>query len=505
MGILDGLRGGFEKQEQKGDAALARERPLEAMRCYADALHKTESRDARADAERLQGKLKAARRAFLEGKLNEARTLAGDELLEDAVEAVEVARQNLTPDDEDWARRIERLDQELHAQLDARAAGGPASELALAESASLPPDATGHSARARADDEEEDGEILELPQDDESGEVAFEQFLGVLPEEDRDRAAQASREFKLGYVAHQMGDHAAAVSWLERARAAAPEDALVLEHLALAQDQVGRTDDARETYRRALALEPHRYNARIALASILAGVRTSGGIQPFAVWRQANAEASQIGADPEPGLALLEEGLRGNDPRAGAFIVAAAELCLATGRPREAMAHVDRVIGQSGGHAAMLWHMRAVGLELDGHVAEAQAAYEQAVLLGGQALFFRSEFAEFALRHRQGLEQAERHIFDTCMSCQATQPGEEELDYYGFLLTRLQHARGKLQEALKGIDRLLAKGPPMGLDGPLRELRRQVSAEIRAAGQRDQGEEDEGESDADASREPRES
>jgi tetratricopeptide (TPR) repeat protein len=483
MGILDGLRGGFEKLEQKGDAALERERPLEAMRCFADALHKAGPKDPGA-ADRLRGKLRAARHRFLESKIVGARTLAGDDLLEDAIEALEVARQNLTPEDEDLGRRVDALAAELRDRLAQQAPGVDEAELALAEAASLPPDASGHSARVRAVDEEEGLEAEPLPADDEGREVAFEQFLGALPEEDRDRAAQASREFKLGYVAHQMGDHAGAVAWLQQAHSAAPQDALVLEHLALAQDLSGHTEEARESYREALALEPQRYNARIALASILAGVRSSGGVQPFEAWRQAIVEAARASADPAPGLALLDEGLRRGDARGGAFIVAAAELCLATGRPREAVAYVGRVIGQAGGHEALLHHMRAVALEMGGALDEAQAAYEEAVLLGGHALFFRSEFAEFALRHGRGLAEAERHIFDTCMSCQATQPGPDELDYYGFLLSRLQHARGELKEALKGIDRRLAKGPPAALDGPLRDLRRQVAAEIQAAARR---------------------
>jgi len=496
MGILDGLRGGIEKLEQKGDDALTRQRPLEAMRCFADALHKVSTKNPPA-ADRLQGKLKAARRSFLEAKLTEARGLAGDELFAQALETLEVAGQNLTPDDGDLRQRIAQLDQELREQLLEREAGAEAAPLALAQSATLPPDAVGHGTRAPAGDDEADPGSEAFSLDEASGEVAFEQFVGALPEEDRERALHTGREFKLGYVAHQIGDSAAAIAWLERAHAAAPEDGLVLEHLALALDQAGRTEEARESYVKTLALEPERHNARIALASILAGPRTAGGIQPFEVWRQAAAEAAHNGMDPQPALALLEEGLHRDAQHAGAYVMAAAEVCLATGRAEAAVAHVDRIIGQSGAQGALLWHLRAVGLELGGKIEEAQQAYEKAVRQGGHALFFRAEFAEYALRHQRALEEAEHHIFDTCMSCQATQPGAEELDFYGFLLTRLQHARGELQAALKGIDRLLAKAPPRELDQALRGLRRRVLAEIQA-GQRLQDQDDAAQGDGDA-------
>ncbi len=477
MGILDGLRGGYEKLEQRGDEALERARPLDAVRHFEDALRKLGSKEPEA-AERLAGKLAAARRRFLEGKIAEAQDLAGDDLLSEAVEALEIASQNSADGDEALRDRIAALERDYRARLAASGALGERGELAAADAAHLPPDAAGQASAVR----HVAGEPLleETEGVDASSEIAFEQFLGALPEEDRERAQRASPDFKRGYVAHQLGDAQEARAALEQARAAAPDDALVLEHLALVLDEEGRSDEARACYERALELEPQRQAARVALASIVSGVRASGGIQPFAAWQQAIAEAATAGIDPEPGLLLLEEGLRLDPARAGTYLLAAVETCLVARRSAEALARIDRIMALGVAHPAMLHHLRGVALELSGAAEEAQDAYDQAVRLGGHALFFRSEFAEFALRHQRGLVEAEGYIFDTCMSCQVNQPGDEELDYYGLLLTRIQHARGELREALAGIDRLLAKGPPPGLEESLQNLRREVAAGIVA-------------------------
>lgn len=477
MGILDGLRGGFEKLEQRGDAALGQLRPLDAVRFFEDALRKLGSKDPGA-AERLVGKLAAARRNFLQDKIAEAQRLAGDELLAEALETLEVADQNLTAGDDALRARIAALEREYRERLAANGAPGEGIELAAADAANLPPDAAGQVSAARS----VGGELPpdEPAEGNESTEVAFEQFLSAMPEEDRERAQRASLEFKRGYVAHQVGDPQEALTAFERARLQAPADALVLEHLALVLDEEGRTDEARVCYERALAVEPQRHTARVALASIVSGVRASGGAQPFTAWQEAIADAAAAGVDPAPGLALLEEGLRSDAARAGAYLLAEVEIYLVAGRPAEALARIEQIGALGVAHPAMLHHLRAVALELSGALEEAQLAYDQGVRLGGHALFFRSEFAEFALRHRVGLAEAEGYIFDTCMTCQVNQPGEEELDYYGYLLTRIQHARGELRAALAGIDRLLAKGPPPILEKSLRTLRSEVAAGIAA-------------------------
>jgi len=96
----------------------------------------------------------------------------------------------------------------------------------------------------------------------------------------------------------------------------------------------------------------------------------------------------------------------------------------------------------------------------------------------------RALFAEFALRTGRGLKAAGEIIFETCIACQATMPSAAELDYYGFLLTRIQHARGQYASALEGAERLLAKGVTPEVRKVLLEVRRSAKEALarKAAG-----------------------
>jgi tetratricopeptide (TPR) repeat protein len=480
MGLFDGLRGGFEKLERRGDGALERGRPLEAVQHFRDALRRAAPKDPRA-ADRLQGKVTAARLAFLEGKLVEAQELAADDLLAEALEAVQIADQHLAADDTALRARSAALARDIESRMAAREPLAEPADPTGARRADLPADAAGQQAQPA--DDEEPGEAAE-PADLEllaAGE-GFEQFLGALPEEDRERAAAGGIDFRRGFVALQLGRMAEARAAFERAARAAPEDALVREQLGIALDALGQAREARREYEAALAREPGRPAARVALAGIASGVRPAGGVQPFSLWVKAAAEAQLAGADPSKGLALLEEGRRLDETRSGAYLAAAAELCVAAGRPAQAQPFLERAHAAGGANPAVLKHLEAVGREMSGDPEGAEAAHEEAVRLGGNALFFRAEFAEFALRQRRALKEAQQYIFDTCLGCQATAPSPEDLDYYGFLLTRLQHARGELQEALAGVDRLLAQGPPPALESALRQVRDRITEDIAARG-----------------------
>ncbi len=468
MGLFDGIFGGFEKLEQRGDAALGRERALEALQLFQDAQRKAQSKDPVA-AERLKAKVSRARRGFLAEKTQQAERLLEDELLEEALEELQVAAQYLTPEDREARLRIESLEQNTRTRL---AAHGPG-DVDLSAGAGLPAGAVGQAGAGAGAQEP-------APVDDPEIDALFDQFAGALPPQDRDRAREAPAAFKRGFVAHQMGAADEAEAALRSAAQERPDDGLVRETLALVLDMRGKTEEAAAFYRSALEQEPDRTNARVALAGIAAGVQATAGIQSFAHWRQTAQETDAETSRPDEGLALLEEGIERDAEQTEAYLTAAAEICLAAGRATDAARYAQRVLDAGTPNAAMVHHLRAVAAELSGDLDRAESSFEEAVKLGGQALFFRAEYAEFALRHGRALKDAEQYIFDTCMGCQASQPSPEELDYYGFLLTRLQHARGELQEALKGIDRLLKKGPPPMLEGPLRELRRRVVGQMEA-------------------------
>jgi tetratricopeptide (TPR) repeat protein len=284
-------------------------------------------------------------------------------------------------------------------------------------------------------------------------EVLFEQLAGALDPEDQARAEHLGRSFKLGFLALQRGDATAAREAFEAAAREHPDDPLLLEHLALAYDQGGDTAAAAEHYRRALEQDPARSNSRVALAGILAGSSAAGG-------------------QPDHAVALLEAGATADPPRASYYELAAAEILLTLRRPLDALPRIEKAMREGADNTVAAWQLQGAALEGAGMLVEAEAAHDRAVRLGGAAMQPRAQFAEFALRTGRGLKEAGEIIFETCIACQATMPSAAELDYYGFLLTRIQHARGQHKSALEGAERLLAKGVTPEVRKVLLDVRR---------------------------------
>lgn len=461
------LRGDFDKTERKGDEALSSGDPLRAMQHFRDALRKAERKDAAA-AERLREKEQSARVAFLTLKLAEARRFLDDEVIDAAHESLEIAREHLGAKAGAIADEIERLSEEAK-KLEARLApSAPEADLEQLSEIGSPGPLPG--VLAPIEEEADDAEERETWGSDSA--VIFEQLAAGMPENDREHGLLLGTAFHEGFIAGQRGDAAAALSAFRRAEAEHPDDPLVLEHLALTLDQMGQTSEASATYARALKSDPTRRQARLALASIAAGVDAEavGGARGAAYWLRT-AGTAPAGAAFDDAIALLEDGAQRDPEHAAYYLAAAADVSLAHGRKEQASRYATRALESSNDDPA-LWHTYAVARELSDDVPEAEKAYDRAARLAGASMFYRAEFAEFALRHNRALEDAEKLIFETCMSCQVAQP--MELDAYGLLLTRIQYARGEYKQALQGLDRLLAKGAVKPILKELQRLREEI-------------------------------
>ncbi len=472
MGFLDGLFGNPAKIEQQGDQRLAAGQPFEALGQFQQALRKVGEKDPVAK-ERLGAKVRRARQTFRRMKIEEAGAYLDDDLLEEAADVLGVLKDHaddLTPAETGEIESLQRRLDQRYDELEGRAT------IATPDAGDADPGRIG--VRSYAD-----------PQEGASGELdlSFEQFLGALPVEDQSHAQTLGAAFRRGFVALQTGQPEAALDAFREAAEEHGGDGLVLESLAVAHDLVGQGPEARGFYEQALAADPLRRNARIALAAIHSGVEATQGLQAFGRLRQAIERFQQQGGRGEfdGAVALLREGIERDADWTVNYLIAAAEIALIHGRPREALAFAEQAqqSGQSG--APSLWHLLATAAELSGDLDRAEDAYDRATRLGGQAMFFRAEFAEFALRHKRALEDAEKIIFETCIGCQATQVSPEELDYYGILLSRIQFARGQYKAAREGVDRLLRKGPPPVLQPVLEQLRAQIQAALQAGAAND--------------------
>ncbi len=492
-----GLFGGFEKLERKGDEALERGQTLDAYLHFRDAQKKALKKDPAA-AHRLQDKASRVRQRFIEEKVAEAKEYLADEVADAAIESLQIAREHLEESEGRLGGEIDKLRQQARQLIEPDAGPEKLEDFARAEIAAGTP--AGAIGPHRAIEEEPEGF-------ESSDEELLQQALSVLSPEDQERAEQLGETFQRGLLAHSEGRTREARKAFEQARGQHSDDPLVNELLALSLDQLGETAAARKRYEEVLALAPRRINARLALASILSGVDVSAGVRPFMRWflaaraalEKRGARSSDRGARPpdrgarppdrgarppdreSPALAVLKEGASLDPQKADVYWTAAAELQLGQAHPGEASGLITRAMETSGQQRPNLWHLYGVTQEVQGSLDEAQEAYDKATRFGGQAMFYRAEFAEFALRHKRALKEAGEIIFETCIGCQGLQASQEEIDYYGFLLTRIQHAQGEYNEALKGIDRLLAQGPAEVLERELRKLKERVAEEKRAA------------------------
>lgn len=466
MGLLDSFFGNADKMEKKGDSALESGKPLDAMREFQRALRKSAQRDPLAK-ERLEAKVRRARQSFHRLKVEEAADLLQDDLLDEAGEALQIAREHEGGAPPTEISRRTKLEGQLRSRLEEQ--GGP--DIAL-------PNPDGADVQVTGVRDVVPEEMLPPSQLD----AAFDQLSSALAPEDREHAATLGRAFKQGFVAQQTGQPEVSLKALKLAIQDHPGDGLVIEMLAVALDQSGDEQQAAKFYQEALDADPKRRNARIALASMRSGVETTHGLQAAnrllkAVHEFAGSRARET---YEAAMSLLEEGTREDPPGAAQYLIAAAEISLLYLQPQAALAQLEQVVKMGNDKVPSLWHLLGLSAEMAGDLDRAEESYDKAVRLGGNAMFFRAEFAEFALRHERALETAEKTIFDTCIGCQAAQVSPEELDYYGFLLSRIQYARGEYKDALEGVDRLLRKGTPPVMEPVLNELRERIRAAQKA-------------------------
>ncbi|MBM3316696.1 MAG: tetratricopeptide repeat protein [Candidatus Eisenbacteria bacterium] len=463
MGLFGKRSNPIEKIEARGDAALARGEPLEARRQFRDALRRLDPQDPA--VARLRERADSAQSAFREQKLAEARTYLEDGAAEAALEALAILREDIDGQADRLVERIGPLEARAREILDGPSRAVPGVETIEAMA----------SPAGGAPLEEDEGPATETIDAAADAQELFEQFSGALPPEDRERAATLGPSFRLGFVRAQLGDPSEALAAFEQAAREHPGEPLVLEHLAVVMDQLGRGADAERLYRRALEGDPKRTNARLALASILDGGMASEQERSAGDPDSGDGEAPRSGQtasgpDCDAALKLLSEGAALDPEHAVVHFLAGADIALRAGRPAEGLAWAERGLRAGGEAMPDAWMTYATALEAAGSVDEAEKAHLSAVRLGGHAILPRARFAEFALRTGQALPRAQEVIFETCLTCQASAPAPETLAYYGFLLTRIQFARGMHKDAYEGARRLLDQDPPREMAAELRRL-----------------------------------
>jgi len=467
MGLFDGLLGGFEKCEKRGDEALAKNKPLQAYSAFKDALKKAKKQDPLA-AGRIESKLRSANESFVKFKMKEAADFLTDDMVEYASEALQIAKDRVESPNSILSSEMNRLTEQIREKLGPDTDVQTVSDLAGSDTAAAP---MGVGVAGNIDSPESDREGQHEPNRTEQLlDAEFEQMLGSLPPADQDIATGLSRNFKIGFLAHHNEDSEKAIAAFRLAAEETPDNALVFEMLAVSLDLAGKTNEAAAGFEKALEIEPGRLNSRLALASIIAQMPASPGVQPYHRWFVLAEENKANKENLTRALELLAGG-EGDDPdQALANKSTAAEFCLANREPAMASNLIMELIEQVDDAQPTDWHMLAVGKEMTGALDEAEAAYKKAADSGQQALFFRSEFAEFALRNRRSLTEAEDLILKISCGCQGSVPEPETLDYYGFILARIKHAQGLHDEALEGITRILEHNPPMILETELRRL-----------------------------------
>lgn len=101
----------------------------------------------------------------------------------------------------------------------------------------------------------------------ESGHVlrAEQAFLGIL----RDAPAEVDALNFVAICAHERGQYQQALALLERARHVRPDDPTTLTNLGVAQQVLGRFDDAVASLRAALQVAPDLFVAKLRLANVL--------------------------------------------------------------------------------------------------------------------------------------------------------------------------------------------------------------------------------------------
>lgn len=231
----------------------------------------------------------------------------------------------------------------------------------------------------------------------------------------------------LGLIALERGDSGRALDLIGRAQRQRPDDALLNNNLANARRRLGHRQAARTGYRRAIASRPDLADGWGNLGALLGEMGETGG--SIAAYRRALAIESdmaevhfalRLAVGPAEG-ASLRRALSQDPTLAHAWVVggahrralalwpdlpeglvAAGAASLASGRPRDALALLDRVTG----HPAAAFHRGNALFQL-GRLDEAADAFAAAAERIPEA---RGNLA--GVRRDQGNIDEARSIYD---------------------------------------------------------------------------------------------
>lgn len=265
----------------------------------------------------------------------------------------------------------------------------------------------------------------------------------------------------LGVIALQAGQSAAAVEWISRAAALAPNNAAVHSNLGEAYRHLGRIEEAVTSFQRALALQPDHLDALNNLGS----ARTAQGRLDEAISCFQHALVKQDSAQTRYNLAMA--------------LVAKKNF-------GAAIAHLQEAIAL---HSAFPAAYAVLGnlLKLEGRIDDAIVRYRQSLALDpnsaethynlGVALTTQKRIAEAVVCFRRALElnpgfaAAHNNLglifeqegqFDDALGCfrsALTLVPQFTEAYYN--LAELARRRGQFDEAIAAYERALALRPTL--------------------------------------------
>jgi tetratricopeptide (TPR) repeat protein len=271
----------------------------------------------------------------------------------------------------DKVRKSKRVAFEKTAELANRLIREGERELAEGQLLTLRELAEDEAARAeiqRALDDIESGrafvrskvpEVEEDPEEHDESDVLFEQAVGILPEEDRERALGMNEAFRKGLLGYASGDYEEAAEKLEWAQNSYPDDAMILELRSHALLQLGRSAEAGKILRKLVEARPHRPDAWIALA----GHEVQEG-------------------RPEGALEVLREG-QGKNPLTGDSLelyLEEPQVLMALGRHGEALERIGAILDFGPDDATTASLLAARACELSGDADAASDYYDEALV-----------------------------------------------------------------------------------------------------------------------------
>jgi len=430
VGFLNNLfGGGAQKHEDKGDELRLDLMYQEAAHYYQKALDALKEEDP-------------ATQGRLETKLREVRRKAAAGLIEEAVELIQ---------EEELGLALERLDRAE----------------AFADDTAAQDDIHRHMAEIH----DLRGESLPAVETDVPEEVAgtdedlFELALSGLAPEDREHARNLGEPFRNGYEACQREAWDDSLEHFEKILAADPDDALILELSAVAEEHRGNLEPARDLYRRARAADADRPGTVQGLVAVLRALDDKDGAK--AVLAESVAGRPGDGSLTEMWLEIHVDHAMGHSQ---------------AGDHDEALDVLGSLTREPAMNQALLCFNMAGVLEAAERDEECRAALEKATELGPRVSVYHERLSDYLVKRRDDLDLALKLLVHANEVETTTAGGifgggggkvsiSPNRGRYLYKMARVYYLKGEDLEAERTISTALAVTEDPAVLGALEELR----------------------------------